>query len=381
MELDPHDEVVLETVWTGREHADSDGNDFSDISYDNLNIFVSFFNDESASADDYALQTAFAIPPQVSFEFPTGNLSDTASLPGGASQPRSAIAAVEYRVDGGDWQLADGTAEFDLMLDTTLYENGQHELVLRISDASGTTNELAGSIEILNGIDLEPPQVAWLTPEAEAEVSGLVVLAASASDDDEVATVEWRSGEGEWQQMQYVADQRWEAEWNTEEAGVENGDYVLEVRATDEYGNTATASLTLTIANSGEVTYPAIDLDGVPTLPVADSFTVTVTAEDPEGIASLEYRVDAGSWNSISDGSFDIDAIMLSDGVHALDVWVVDNVGTNAWYNVSFECDGHAPEIALEQVPATATALVQIDFTVSDYSALSELRSLTTCGH
>ena len=54
--------------------------------------------------------------------------------------------------------------------------------------------------------------------------------------------------------MQYVADQRWEAEWNTEEAGVENGDYVLEVRATDEYGNTAVASLALTIANSGEVT-------------------------------------------------------------------------------------------------------------------------------
>ena len=383
VELDPHEEVVLETVWIGGEHsgdADGDGDcgdetdceDFSDISYDNLNIFVSFFNKEQTSADDYALQTAFAIPPQVSFEFPTDNLSDTASLPGSASQPRSAIATVEYSVDGGEWILVDGTAEFNLMLDTTAYESGQHELVLRVSDAGGTTVELAGNIEILN--DSEPPEVSWLAPEAETDVSGLVVLAASASDNGGGATVEWHLGDGEWRQMQHVTDQRWEAEWNTEEAGVENGDYALEVRATDEYGHTATASRALTVANSGEVTYPAIDLDGVHALPVAGDFTVTVTAEDPEGIASLEYRIDAGIWKSISDGSFDIDVIALSDGVHALDVWAIDNVGTNAWNNVSFECDATAPLVALGAVPEIVTALVQIDFTVSDYSELGSLR-------
>ena len=60
VELDPHEEVMLETVWIGGDHsgdADGDGDcgdetnceDFSDISYDNLNIFVSFFNNEQAS--------------------------------------------------------------------------------------------------------------------------------------------------------------------------------------------------------------------------------------------------------------------------------------------------------------------------------------------
>jgi hypothetical protein len=122
------------------------------------------------------------------------------------------------------------------------------------------------------------------------------------------------------------------------------------------------------------VTYPVIDLDGVHALPVAGDFTVTVTAEDPEGIASLEYRIDAGDWTSVSGGSFNIDVTKLSDGFHDLDVWVIDNVGTNAWNNVSFECDGHAPLLALGAVPATVTALVQIDFTVSDYSELGSLR-------
>ena len=383
VELDPHEEVVLETVWIGGEHsgdADGDGDcgdetdceDFSDISYDNLNIFVSFFNNEQTSADDYALQTAFAIPPQVSYEFPTGNLSDTASLPGSASQPRSSIAAVEYSVDGGEWMLVDGTVEFDLMLDTTAYESGQHELVLRVSDAGGTTVELAGNIEILN--DSEPPEVSWLAPEAETDVSGLVVLAASASDNGGVATVEWHPGDGEWRQMQHVTDQRWEAEWNTEEAGVENGDYTLEVRATDEYGNTATASLALTVANTGDVSYPLVQLEGVPALPVADGFTVTVTAVDPEGIASLEYRLDAGSWKSVNDGNFDIDTIMLSDGVHALEVRAIDSDGFETVLPASFECDAHAPVLTLDAVPGTATALVQIDFMVSDYSGLGSLR-------
>ncbi len=153
--LDPHEEVVLETVWIGGEHsgdADDDGDcgdetnceNFSDISYDNLNIFVSFFNDESASADDYALQTAFAIPPQTSFEFPTGNLSDTVSLPGSASQPRSAIAAVEYSVDGSEWQLAKELGPPDFVIEApplTVPANDQDQWWVQTTPFEGVIDE------------------------------------------------------------------------------------------------------------------------------------------------------------------------------------------------------------------------------------------------
>ena len=84
--------------------------------------------------------------------------------------------------------------------------------------------------------------------------------------------------------MEYIADNRWEAEWNTEVAGTENGEYTLEVRASDNYDNTATDSLTLMVANAGDVSYPEIIMGEVPALPIADSFSVTVTANAPEGI-------------------------------------------------------------------------------------------------
>ena len=38
------------------------------ISYENINIFVAFFKDESASTDKYVLQTAFAIPPELNID-------------------------------------------------------------------------------------------------------------------------------------------------------------------------------------------------------------------------------------------------------------------------------------------------------------------------
>mgnify|MGYP001216948222 CR=1 FL=1 len=372
VELDPHEEVVLETIWIGGNHSDSDGNDFSDISYNNLNIFVSFFNDESASADDYALQSAFAIPPQTSFEFPTGNLSDTVSLPGSASQPRSAIAAVEYSVDGGEWQLADGTDEFDLILDTTAYGNGQHELVLRITDTAGTTFELAGSLEILN--DSEPPIVTWLEPAADSEVTGLVALAASASDYSAIAKVEYRVDEGSWRQMASVDDDRWEAEWNSEETGIDNGLHTLEVHATDIYGNEAMASLELDVLNEGDITYPVLEVNGVPGALFAGPLDVTITASDPDGVASVEYQIDGGAWQSVDENGFRIITATLPDGMHALLVRAVDGLDYATEVSTQFECDNTAPVILLDTFPDPVTAEVTITFATSDYVGIESLQ-------
>ena len=381
--LDPHEEVVLETVWIGGEHsgdADDDGDcgdetnceNFSDISYDNLNIFVSFFNDEAASADDYALQSAFAIPPQTSFEFPTGNLSDTVSLPGSASQLRSAIAAVEYSVDDGEWQLADGTDEFNLILDTTAYGNGQHELMLRITDTAGTTLELAGNLEILN--DSEPPIVTWLEPAADSEVMGLVALAASASDNSAIAKVEYRVGEGTWRQMTYAGEDRWEVEWNTEETGGSNGLQTLEVRALDDYGNEATDSLELDVQNEGDITYPALEVNGVSGALFAGLLDVTITASDPDGIASVEYQIDAGAWHSVDENSFRIITAALPDGVHSLLVRAVDGLDYATEVFTQFECDNNAPVILLDTFPDPVTAEVTLTFATSDYAGIESLQ-------
>ena len=155
----------------------------------------------------------------MNFWFPTEELSDVASLTGTASSPRTTIGSVEYKVDDGEWQLAEGTKEFDLQLDTAAYTNGDHELQLRISNAFGTTRELTGTISIMN--DGEAPEVEWLEPDSGNDVSGNVSLAALATDNDEVASVDYNINGGDWIPMEYIADNRWEAEWNTEVAGTE----------------------------------------------------------------------------------------------------------------------------------------------------------------
>ena len=145
VELEPHETKELTTVWVGGEHEDKNGNDFSDIEYDNINIFVAFFNDESASADKYVLETAFAIPPELEI----GELGDTVGgvidLHGTAISEKSQIESVHYSWDNGNWNNANldpFNGEFSLSITTEFVENGDHELSIMVVD---------------RGIDRTPP--------------------------------------------------------------------------------------------------------------------------------------------------------------------------------------------------------------------------------
>ena len=58
---------------------------------ENINIFVAFFNDESATTDKYVLETAFAIPPELSMSVPEGLLSGNIEIEGTAVSEKSEI--------------------------------------------------------------------------------------------------------------------------------------------------------------------------------------------------------------------------------------------------------------------------------------------------
>ena len=128
---------MLYTVWTGGDHEDKNGNDFSDIDYENINIFVAFFNDESATTDKYVLETAFAIPPELSVSAPEGLLSGNIEIEGTAVSEKSEIENVYYRWDKTGWLnsgLSSFNGDFNFELDTSELTNGEHELDIKVVD-------------------------------------------------------------------------------------------------------------------------------------------------------------------------------------------------------------------------------------------------------
>ena len=130
------------------------GNDFSDIEYDNINIFVAFFNDESASSDKYVLQTAFAIPPELSVEVPEGLLSGNIEVVGNAFSKKSEIENVYYRWNSDDtvWLnsgLSPFNGDFVFELNTADLSNGEHELEVKVVDRGASMIQTL-NLEILN---------------------------------------------------------------------------------------------------------------------------------------------------------------------------------------------------------------------------------------
>jgi hypothetical protein len=146
------------------------------------------------------------------------------------------------------------------------------------------------------------------------------------------------------------------------------------VHATDTYGNEAMASLELDVQNEGDITYPVLEVNGVPGALFAGPLDVTITASDPDGVASVEYQIDGGAWHSVDENGFRIITAALPDGMHTLLVRALDGLDYATEVSTQFECDNTAPVILLDTFPDPVTAEVTITFATSDYAGIESLQ-------
>jgi hypothetical protein len=93
--------------------------------------------------------------------------------------------------------------------------------------------------------DTTPPVVSMSTPSNGATVSGTITVAANATDDKGVASVQFQINNGNVGGP--VTSSPYQVSWNT--TGSTNGQYVIKAIATDTSGNTSSASITVTVNN------------------------------------------------------------------------------------------------------------------------------------
>ena len=142
------------------------------------------------------------------------------------------------------------------------------------------------------------PAVALSSPADGSSVSGLVTVAATATDDNGVAHVEFLL-DGARLALDTDATDGWSHNWDTTTAA--DGVHSLTAIATDTAGQTARADISVTVGNAdtGDSTLHVGDLDGIAETTKNEWFaTVTVTVVDSvnKPVAAAEVR---GDWTPL----------------------------------------------------------------------------------
>ncbi len=377
VELEPHEVKELTTVWTGGDHEDKNGDDFSDIDYENINIFVAFFNDESASADKYVLETAFAIPPELELENFDEIVDGEIEVHVSAISEKSEIKNVFYRWDQEDWKdsgLGEFNGEFSLSIDTEAVDNGEHELAIMVVDRGASMVKII-DLEILN--DDNPPVLEIISPSEGETVEDIIVLEVEATDDNQVSDVEYRVNQENWRKMYYNEGDSYIASWNTQGANAGNGDHQITFRASDLTPNWAQESVNITVFNEEDITYPYLEI----IMPKEEFYNsrinIEVEATDPDGMSTVQYRIDNGSWRTLDTDDSDIFTSTwtpFEDGWHWLDVRAEDSQGYVTELAIRFETDSNPPFIILDSITDDISAIAEFNLNIQDYSSIFSLK-------
>ncbi len=388
VELEPNEKQSLSTIWTGGDHQDKNGNDFSDIEYDNINVFVAFFNDESTASDKYSLQSAFAIPPEIEIDSIEHLVNDKfvevdeivgsdVRISGQAHSEKSDITELTYRWNLGPWQgtgVGNFNGDFEVIIDTTEQSNGLQNLEIRTVNNGASSTKII-ELNILN--DFEDPVIDIVSHNDGDTVQEVTIFEVEATDDNKIEKVQFSVNEGDWRNMYSNSEDSYIASWNTQEANAGNGDHLLTFKAIDPSGNKRIETLNLTVFNEGDVTYPSLKIISPETELYNSRIKIEVQTEDPEGINNVVYKIDGGDWKVMEKENSKIFGdywTPLSDGWHELTVKSTDNQDYTTNVSTSFETDSNPPYIVLNSNTYDISAIANFDINVEDYSDLQTLK-------
>jgi plastocyanin len=250
----------------------------------------------------------------------SGNYVDVATVKLTATDADSAVASVEYQLDGGTWTAYTAPV--------AVTGAGEHMVHFRATDEAGNTSPEGMSHFTVVKSDTTPPTVTASvagTQDGDGSYVGKATVTVVASDTGSgIAAVEYRVDGGAW--TAYTAPVPVTAP----------GAHTVDSRARDVAGNaSAPASVSFTVVAGGDTTAPLVSLavsgeqDG--DWSYVGQASVTLTATDAgSGVASVEYKVDSGAWTR-----YTAPVVVSTLGAHTVGARATDVAG-----NVSLEVFG-----------------------------------------
>ncbi|MFO7742638.1 MAG: DNRLRE domain-containing protein [Anaerolineae bacterium] len=211
---------------------------------------------------------------------------------------------------------------------TGLTPSTTYHFVVNSTDPAGNSVESRDLIfETAAAPDTRNPTVELRAPEV---MTGTVTIGADADDDTDVKKVEFYLNDD-----LVFTDYTPPYEWVFATDDVENGDYVLKVKAIDLYGNSIVDQTTVPVLNFVDADAPTVNIFfPSPGADVYGDTRVWVTVSDDSGWSEVEWFVDGkklGGGQYPVSPSLDImfwwDTTYFSQGSHSLAVKATDGDG------------------------------------------------------
>ena len=171
------------------------------------------------------------------------------------------VAGYDVYRNGNATPLASGVTSTSYT-DATATPGTTYTYTVAAYDAAGNLSPQSSGASVTTGEpDTTPPSVQMSSPADGSTVSGAVTVSASASDDQAVASVQFRltnlATSTTTSLGAPMTSSPYQTTWNT--SGVPNGQYAVSAIATDAAGNKATSTaVDVTVANTGP-SAPTID--------------------------------------------------------------------------------------------------------------------------
>jgi len=267
--------------------------------------------------------------------------------------------SVSYDSDGflvaWDWDFGDGHTGTGSVAINRYSLSGDYPVTLRVTDNKGATGRSTETIRIVDNL---PPTASFTWTPSMPKEGRRVDFDASASNDPDGTIVDyhwvWGDSLSESSGTSPLAFHTYAAD----------GTYTVYLRVVDRTGNAAFASRGPLVVDT---TPPALSL---PTLPVFAPSTLLDLSGTTEGLATITYRTAGGASGSVqaaSDGSFDILAIPLVEGLNNITVTATDLAGNQVTRQATITVDSVPPSIVVFQ-----EAVVYTKEPTTQFGGLSE---------
>lgn len=234
------------------------------------------------------------------------------------------VARVEFLVNGTVVDT-DTSAPYSATWDPATVSGTSATVTARAVDAAGNaTTSVSRSVTIQHAppADTIPPSVALTAPASGARVSGIVTLAANASDAGGVTRVEFAVN-GAVVATDTTAP--YSATWNS--STVSGTTATISARAVDATGNTATSATRSVTIVRVDTTKPTVKITApANNASITGAITVQATATDDVGVTLVRFLVDGSVRATDTSAPYSASGT-LTRGTHTIVAEAVDAAG------------------------------------------------------
>lgn len=268
----------------------------------------------------------------------------------GLVQDGNGIQSLAYSLDGGktfkDLKLKSkkDSSEFEVSFDSRKFKDGASVIWFKAKDKTGSE----GVYSFLYFVDNTNPQIKILNPVEKQVSYGKIAITGYAKDDLGIQSLDWEFGNQKGSFELIPGNPYWGKVFDL--AGTNDKTRKFSITAKDIAGNSVTVVQDILI--NEELDKPIVEIEypvGDPYLESNDMVYVRGIAHDEDGVQSVKYKLDNGSWiEEETKGVFCADlgrGSSLAAGRHTITVVARDRHGVegNA-FTASFNIRGKLPQ-------------------------------------